>query len=198
MGPFSVSSSGKSVQTAAGPDQLLTFKNPFTKLDVTNTVSFQTISVLLNHEPPQPTVGSPTTDTQIYQFKHGYTYIPAVWMNWQNPAPAYPPSPPSSGGTALTLYDFGDETAAYNIPGVGGSSALSLFAQQKYNDSGFVKVSNTAFYYLIVDQTYVTLWLRKTGTLVTAGNIIVPIYLIGTTANFRIYVFTEPATTSTY
>lgn len=193
MGPFAVSSNGNSVQTAVGPAALLTIKAPMTKLDVTNLVSFQTISVLFNTEPPQPTVSVSTADVQLAQFPHGYSYIPAIWMAWQNSSPAYPPRP-SSTGTATTFYDFGDDSAAADIPGVGNATQLSLYARVDSYPFG----STGAFFYVIVDATNVTLYLRKFVLQGASGGGVIPLYIIGTTANLRLYVFTEPATTSTY
>lgn len=197
MGPFQVSSSGKSVQTATGPDQLLTLNKPMSKLDVTNIISFQTLSILFNHEPPQPPSSPGYADVQLAQFAHGYTYIPSIWMTWQNHSPAYPGPPPVSG-TATTFYDFGDETAAANIPGVGNATVLSLYAVVQYNDGGLIRNNTDAFFYVVVDATNVTLYLRKAVLESTLSGSIVPIFIIGTSVDMRLYVFAEPATTSTY
>jgi hypothetical protein len=198
MGPFAVSSTGKSIQTALGPDQLLTFDQPLTKLDVTNTVSFQTLSILFNTESPQPPIIAPFyAEVQIYQFPHGYNYIPAIWMEWQNPAPAYPGAP-GPGGTATTFFTFGDDSASANIPGVGLTSQLSQYALVQFNDGGAPSGNTMGFFYLIVDEKNVTLYFRKNLIATTTGGALVPLFVIGTTVNMRIYVFTEPATTSTY
>lgn len=197
MGPFAVSASGVNVQAAAGPKSLLSLNAPMTKLDTTNIVSFQTISLLFNHEPAQPTYGAPT-DTLLYQFAHGYTYIPAIWLTWQNPAPAYPAAP-GVGATALRLNAFGDETAAFNIPGIGTATQLSIYADLMYNDPVFGTGNFTdAFLYAVVDATNVSIYVRKVVLLQTSGGADLPIFIIGTTANMRVYVFTEPGTTSTY
>jgi hypothetical protein len=193
---FSVSSNGSSVETAAGPQQLLANKRPLVKLDTTKTQSFQTISILFNHEPPQPSPSTFVSDTLIYQFAHGYNYIPTTWMAWQNPAPAYPGAP-GSGGTATTFNAFGDDTAAYNIPSVGGATQLSLLADVAYNDPGYGFTGNfsDAFLYMIVDATNVSIYVRKVANIATSGGAIVPVYLVGVTVNLRVYVFVEPVLT---
>lgn len=199
MGSFAVSNSGSSVQTANGPQQLLAEDKPMTKLDTTNTVSFQTISLLFNAEPPQPTPVTLATDTQLYQFAHGYDYIPTIWMEWQNASPSYPP-PPGAPGSATTMFNaFGDDTAAFNIPAVGSATGLSLLAIVAYYDA-FTGVGNytSAFLYVVVDTVHVTLFVRQQALQLTSGGAVVPIHLGGTTVNIRIDVFTEPATTSTY
>ena len=197
MGPFAVAANGQSVQTATGPQSLLTASKPLSKLDTTNIVSFQTISILFNNEPPQPTTSVPITDTLLYQFAHGYTYIPDVWMIWQNPAPAYPASPPA-GGTATTFNAFGDETASGNI--ISSATQLSIYADVAYNDPGYGFVGNfsDAFLYLIVDNTNVSIYMRKIANLETSASTVIPVFVIGTTVNIRIYAFVEPGTTSTY
>lgn len=195
MGPFSVSANGTSVQTATGPSALLSMGTPLTKLDITRAESFQTLSILFNHEPPQPTTSAHDKDVQIYQFAHPYPgSIPAVWMNWQNTSPAYPARPTTSGATATTFYDFGDESAAANISGVGNATSLSLFAQAVANPYG----TTSGFFYVVVDTKNVTIYFRKTLNQTDQNTNVVPLYVIGVTANMRIYVFAEPATTSTY
>lgn len=195
-----VSASGASIETATGPSQLLSMKNPFTKLDTTNQVSFQTIQLLLNHEPPQAPATSPFyTNTLVYQFKHGYSYIPAVWMEWQNNSPAFPAAP-ASGSTATTFFPTGDDAAgkaAYLTSTGTLTEGDSLVAQVQYNSSGTLFNATDGSLFLTADATYVYLYVQKL-TLLTIGGAIKPLFLIGTILNIRIYVFVEPATTSTY
>lgn len=65
------------------PQQVIfTTKYPFAKLDTTNQASFQNIRIFFSKEPPV-SAGSSST-TQIYQFPHGYKYIPTTWLLFQN------------------------------------------------------------------------------------------------------------------
>lgn len=191
---FQVSQTGQSVYTATGPQQLLNDNQPLSKLDTTQDVSFQTLSILFNHEPPQPSSGTGYSQTLIYQFKHPYTYTPAIWMTWQNTSPAYPAAP-GTGGNATTFFDFGDDTAAANVPGVGGTTGLALYARSQYNsDPTYGTNGTTGFYFAKADTQNVYIYFEKNGFITPYA----PLYVIGTTANMRVYVFAEPATTSTY
>lgn len=68
-----------------GPEQVIfTTKYPFAKIDTQNPVSFQNIGIFFNNDPPFDPTGSTTITTPIYQFKHGYDYIPTYWMLYQN------------------------------------------------------------------------------------------------------------------
>lgn len=195
---FAVSTSGSSIQTALGPQALLSMKNPFTKLDTTNKNSFQTISLLFNHDPTQPPNASPYyADSLLYQFAHGYQYIPATWFSWQNPAPSFP-SPPGSGGSATTFYTFGnDEANAEVLPTT--ASQISLFATTQYNAGSGAFIATTAVLYTVIDTTNVSIYMRKDAVRQTSlGGSVVPLDVIGESVNMRLYVFTEPATTSTY
>lgn len=200
MSTFDVSSSGSDVQTASGPDQLLNIKNPFTKLDVTNINSFQTIKLIFNHEPPQSPAAAPYyTDTLITQFKHGYNYIPAIWFSWQNNSPAFPGTP-ASGSSATTFYPNGDDTAgetAYQATIGTIESGNSLLAQTVYNTGTSVPTTTNASIYATVDNTNVNFHVIK-ETLATVGGSVIPLDLIGVILNIRLYVFAEPGTTSTY
>lgn len=196
MNSATVSTNTTSVSSAKGASVLIG-QYPFTKLDVTNIVSFQTISILFQNEPPQPLASPGFTDTLIYQFPHGYNYIPTVWMQWQQPEPLFPADPISSGLTSTTFYTFGDDTSSGNVIGV--STALSLYSQVKYNDSVLgVIVGTRGLFYVTVDTEKVSIYLRKVVVRQTFGNQVVPLDVQGTFCNMRVYVFTEPATTSTY
>lgn len=70
-----------SVNEASGPQILFSSQFPFTKLDSTNIVSFQLITVFFNNEPPNPDGSSSKYQrTLVYQFPHGYTYVPSSWF----------------------------------------------------------------------------------------------------------------------
>jgi hypothetical protein len=51
---------------------------PFIKIDTTNSVGFQTITLLITTDPPAPVGPATDTYTTLYKFKHGYSYIPSV------------------------------------------------------------------------------------------------------------------------
>lgn len=80
--------------TGNGPSTVVfTTKYPFAKLDtqlgidltknpVSGPVSFQNISITFKHEPP--VAAGSTQTTQIYQFAHGYNYMPTWWCLFQN------------------------------------------------------------------------------------------------------------------
>lgn len=79
---ISVSQNGLDVRGASGPQLLFSARDPFAKLDKTKATSFQNIRLLFNHEPPDP---NGTTDfgpltTLVYQFPHGYDYVPSTWF----------------------------------------------------------------------------------------------------------------------
>lgn len=85
---LTISSNNVDVRSASGPQVTFSTQYPFSKLDKTNTVSFQNINILFNHEPPNPpgtggNVGPLITN--VYTFPHGYTYVPSTWMMCQNP-----------------------------------------------------------------------------------------------------------------
>jgi hypothetical protein len=175
---------------------------PYTKLDTQNVVSFQTISLLFNSEPPQPPSGAPYyTNTVVYKFKHGYSYIPATWLQWQNDSPSAPGTP-SSGNSATTFYAFGDDSNGIelvnDINGLGPVvQPPALIALTEYNNAGSIIQTTQASLITTIDTTYIYISILK-ETLATISGAVIPLYLAGTTLNIRCYVFTEPANTSTY
>lgn len=193
MGPITIVTPGSNLQTAVGSSVLFSSKNPFTKLDTTNMVSFQTLSILFSSEPTQPTPSILTETTQIYQFVHNYTYIPATWMTWQNSSPEYPPTPPAMGDFATTFPAFGDDSFAS-----GASASNTPVATEYYNIDGTISLPVTnASLSCTVDDTNVYLSIVKTANDLISGAVI-PLYLAGVTLNVRIYCFVEPANNSTY
>lgn len=83
-----ISEEDKNAYTSTGTDLLLDMDSPLAKLDSSNDVSFQNILLTFNTEPPNPDgVTSFNRDTEVYRFKHGYSYIPATWMMYQNLTP---------------------------------------------------------------------------------------------------------------
>ncbi len=87
MGDFgiAISSPNVNVGSASNSQLLLTSKYPFVKLDTQKPISFQTIFLFFNNDPPEP-VGAGTVNTTVYSFAHGYTYVPRVWGLFQTVA----------------------------------------------------------------------------------------------------------------
>lgn len=73
-----ISQPGVSVSQATPSQILMNTSNPFIKLDTQVKTSFQTITLLITTNPPEPV--SPATDTYtvVYQFNHGYKYVPSI------------------------------------------------------------------------------------------------------------------------
>lgn len=69
-----------------------TFMNttkPFIKIDTQVATSFQTITLLITTDPPEPVGPATHRYTVVHKFKHGYPYIPAleVLFNVTSPPP---------------------------------------------------------------------------------------------------------------
>ena len=55
---------------------------PFHKIDMANPVGFTTIELTFNTETPnpeEPTTTSTRSEELVYQFAHGYNYMPSIW-----------------------------------------------------------------------------------------------------------------------
>lgn len=86
-GPISVSAPGTSLSGALGKDITFSTRFPFHKLDSLNQNSFEIIALFFNSEPPNPTPPTTTTtysNTLVYQYKHGYSYVPSTWFLLSN------------------------------------------------------------------------------------------------------------------
>jgi hypothetical protein len=82
-GPISVSAPGKTLVGASSSDITFSTRYPFHKLDSTNNVSFQIITVFFNSDTPTPAAGAGLTAsnrTLVYQYAHGYKYEPSSWF----------------------------------------------------------------------------------------------------------------------
>lgn len=82
-GPISVSAPGVSLIGATAKDITFSTRYPFHKLDSTNQNSFQVLTIFFNQDTPNPT--PPTSvetfsNTLVYSFPHGYTYVPSTWF----------------------------------------------------------------------------------------------------------------------
>lgn len=81
------SSTSKSSSVSPSPattrDILFDTRKPFHKLDLSNERSFQVIDLTLNSEPPDPATPTSVTtfsNTLVYQYAHGYNYLPSTWF----------------------------------------------------------------------------------------------------------------------
>lgn len=72
-----ISQPGTATQGAQANQVLMNTTNPFLKLDTQTTTSFQSLLLLITHNPPEPASGG-TNYTMVAKFKHGYKYIPAL------------------------------------------------------------------------------------------------------------------------
>lgn len=67
---------GTDIAGAPKNKTLMNTSTPFIKLDTQNPAAFQTLTFIFTNDPPEPASGH--RYTQIYKFKHGYTYVPSV------------------------------------------------------------------------------------------------------------------------
>lgn len=103
------------------------------KIDTQLATGFQTILLLITNDTPEPTKPPYYTYTVLYQFKHGYTYIPAMehLFNVSTPPPStrlYQKYFQDSGvlgamtaDDSVTLYALADKMYVY-------------FVVEKFND----------------------------------------------------------------
>jgi hypothetical protein len=186
-----VSLPGTDVNTASGTDILLS-SYPLFKLDTANPVSFQSLELTFNTEPPNPTPGNITL-TEVYSAPHSYSYTPRCWLVWQNPSPI-PYVEPAAGNQAAYRPQFGDEMGgnAFQV-GLENGEILtgSIVSAVTYNDAGSI-YNNLAQSVLIVrtDATNVSLLLYKDR----AANfpaVTIEANIINVILNIRLYVFVD-------
>lgn len=82
-GPLSISAPGTSLIGASAKDVTFSTRYPFHKLDSTNPVSFQVLTVFLAVDTPAPAAGAGATasnKTLVYKYPHGYNYVPSSWF----------------------------------------------------------------------------------------------------------------------
>lgn len=121
-----ISLPGVNAHTAGTSQSTNIGQYPQLKLDTQNPMAFQNILLLIISDPPEPV--SPATDafTTVYQFAHGYKYVPSVETLF------YVKNPPSTNfyqeyfqdmgiiaaqsvGSFVTLYASTDATNVYFI-----------------------------------------------------------------------------------
>lgn len=99
------------------------------KIDTTNPAGFQTLTLSIINDPPEP----PTTGhkyTVIYKYKHGYTYMPAIETLFHVTTP-----PPSTSYTTPYFLDW-----------------TSLAAKTVDDYAGLYAVADDTWVYYIVDK----------------------------------------------
>lgn len=97
------------------------------KIDTINTAGFQTLTLSIVTNPPEPVGPATHKYTILYQYKHGYTYKPAIetLFNITTPPPATSYSTPyfldwavvkaSSPDDYAAIYAVADDTNIYFI-----------------------------------------------------------------------------------
>lgn len=73
-----ISENGKSTINASNSQIILNTANPFIKIDTQNKQAFLTIELLITTDPPEPVSPATNTYTTLYQFAHGYSYMPSI------------------------------------------------------------------------------------------------------------------------
>lgn len=192
MGQSIINIGPPNVDILKAKNSQLTFstKYPFTKIDALNPQSFQSISFVFNNEPPGPdnVLNTPVT-TLLYQFKHGYKYIPSLWFQWQNSAPQNLNPLPANGSTETTYYPFGDDTS-YSDP------LACYYASVTYNYNGAYYIMSYAYLTVVADNTNAYIYITKifdNSTVSGSTTTYYPVNVIDTRFKMRIYVFCEPA-----
>lgn len=93
---------GQSVTNAPTNKILMNTSNPFIKLDTQNPQAFQTITLIITTDPPEPSGAATDAYTVLYKFKHGYKYVPSVEALFYVTTP-----PPGATFTQTYFQDFG-------------------------------------------------------------------------------------------
>lgn len=131
---------GTAVTNAPTSKVSLNTSNPFIKLDTQNPKAFQSLLLLITTDPPEPVGPATNTYTIVYQFPHGYKYVPSVetlyFVTSPPPATLFIQNYFLDGGQiagqtvndGAFLYTITDQTNVYFIINkfktVGGSSNL--------------------------------------------------------------------------
>jgi hypothetical protein len=73
-----ISQPGQAVSNAPAAKIVMNTAHPFIKIDTQNVAGFQTITLSIVNNPPEPVGPAIDAYTVVYKFKHGYTYIPSL------------------------------------------------------------------------------------------------------------------------
>lgn len=103
-----ISAPGTDALTGAANKITMNTSHPFIKIDTQNKVGFQTITMLITTDPPEPS-GTGTAYTTIYHFAHGYKYIPSI------ESLVYVSSPPPGASFTQTYFQDSGIIGAHTV-----------------------------------------------------------------------------------
>jgi hypothetical protein len=129
MGDFGIKTSipGKNVFDAEGTSLNFDTNKPFIKIDTQNEEGFKTITLIMVTDPPEPVGPATDTYTILYQFAHGYDYVPSVEtlfyvtnppalaVVWQDYFQDFGVLSQRTAFDAATLYAVADATNVYIV-----------------------------------------------------------------------------------
>jgi hypothetical protein len=126
---------GVSVTGAKNSQITMNTSNPFIKLDTQNPKAFQTINLIITTDPPEPVGPATDTYTTVYQFAHGYKYVPSLETLFNVTT-----APPGSTFTQTYFQDWGQIGAHTFLDGVFlyaiADATNVYFIVDKYNAGG--------------------------------------------------------------
>lgn len=161
---------GTDVSAATGSQITFSLDNPFAKLDSTNPVSFENLSIRFKDDPPNPDGTILTVlDTPLTSFPHGYTYVPSTWFLFQR---------------TLGLGVQNDGTSTF-IPSYAYENSLIAVTNPADNPNG------SATLLITVDSTNINISVRKRFS---AAIGVVSCNIAGYQISLRSYVFVEDLT----
>jgi hypothetical protein len=127
-----ISEDGVSVEKATEDQILMDFDKPFAKLDTTNENSFKNIKLFFANDPPNPDgITDFNLRTEVYRFKHGYDYVPATWLLFENLTYA----------SSLGSVQYGQGGSVIASEGAGSAAYLGYYV----TDTDFVIFVNKGF-----------------------------------------------------
>jgi hypothetical protein len=97
-----ITAPGSDVVGSPVTKEILNTSKPFIKIDTQNRVAFQTLTLLITTNPPEPTLPAFHRYTTLYQFPHGYKYVPSIESLFYVSTP-----PPSTFVTQTYFQDMG-------------------------------------------------------------------------------------------
>lgn len=73
-----ITAPGTDVSGAPTSQVVMDTSKPFLKIDTQTATGFQTLTLLITTNPPEPVNPATDTYTVVYKFAHGYKYVPSV------------------------------------------------------------------------------------------------------------------------
>lgn len=125
-----ITAPGTDVTGAPTAQVIMDTSKPFLKIDTQTTTGFQTLTLLITTDPPEP-VG-PATDayTVVYKFAHGYKYIPSVETLF------FVTNPPPGATFTQTYFQDSGQIGAHTV-----DDAVFLYA-----------VTDATYVYFVIDK----------------------------------------------